>query len=220
MIEEKRRTKHGDPEKEANVWLDKIAEADRQRARAQDLAIEGLLSPDELRDKLAVLEETRQTAKGELKVLKERREEVEELERDRDALLESYGAMVPEGLGAFGPEDRCWAYNCLRLNIFADSEGFLSATWAFTKDGSVTLQNPRQDEGNAYIRFSEALQQLGREDEARAAYERGFRQAEKFGHGGRAEDLRVAIRAGKLSPSTLLTVELRANSEPEDECYY
>ena len=25
---------------------------------------------------------------------------------------------------------------------------------------------------------------------------------------------------GKLSPSTLLTVELRANSEPEDECYY
>ena len=145
---------------------------------------------------------------------------MDELERDRDALLESYGAMVPEGLDAFGPEDRRWAYNCLRLNVFADSEGSLSPTWAFTKDGSVTLQNARQDEGNAYIRLGEALQQLGREDEARAAYERGFRQAEKFGHGGRVEDLRVAIRAGKLSPSTLLTVELRANSEPEDECYY
>jgi hypothetical protein len=54
-----RSTTRGDPNKEANVWLDKIAEAHRQRARAQDLAIEGLLSPDELRDKVAALEEIR-----------------------------------------------------------------------------------------------------------------------------------------------------------------
>ena len=71
---------------------------------------------------------------------------VEELKRDRDALLERYGAMVPAGLDAFGPEDRRWAYNCIRLNVFADSDGSLSATWAFTKYGSVILQNARQDE--------------------------------------------------------------------------
>src|SRR5215213_6813113 len=59
MIEEKRKGLRGDPGKEANVWLDKIADVDRQRVRAQDLAIEGLLSPDELRAKLAALEETR-----------------------------------------------------------------------------------------------------------------------------------------------------------------
>jgi hypothetical protein len=75
-----------------------------------------------------------------------RMEEVEELERDRDALLERYGSMVTGGLAAFGPEDRRWAYNCIRLNVFADSDGSLSATWAFTKDGSVILQNARQDE--------------------------------------------------------------------------
>ncbi len=34
---------------------------------------------------------------------------------------------------------------------------------------------------------------VGRKDEARVAYETGIRQAEKFGHGGMAEDLRVAI---------------------------
>jgi hypothetical protein len=46
MIEEKRKALRGDPGEEANYWLDKIADIDRQRARAQDLAVEGLLSPD------------------------------------------------------------------------------------------------------------------------------------------------------------------------------
>ena len=50
-----------------------------------------------------------------------------------------------------------------------------------------------EDEGNAYLRLGEVLQQLGREDEARAAYERGIGQAEKFGHSGMAEDLRLAL---------------------------
>ena len=31
------------------------------------------------------------------------------------------------------------------------------------------------------------------EGEARAAYEKGIRQAEKFGHSGMAEDLRLAV---------------------------
>ena len=53
MIEEKRKALRGNPDKEVSIWLDKIAEADRQRARAQDLAIEGLLSPEELRTKLS-----------------------------------------------------------------------------------------------------------------------------------------------------------------------
>jgi predicted Zn-dependent protease len=50
-----------------------------------------------------------------------------------------------------------------------------------------------EDEGNAWGRLGEVLGRLGREDEARTAYEAGIRQAEKFGHGGMAEDLRVAI---------------------------
>jgi hypothetical protein len=50
-----------------------------------------------------------------------------------------------------------------------------------------------EDEGNAYARLGEVLGRLAREDEARAAYEAGIRQAEKFGHSGMAEDLRVAL---------------------------
>jgi hypothetical protein len=43
-----------------------------------------------------------------------------------------------------------------------------------------------KDEGNAYGR-------LGCADEARVAYKTGIRQAEKFGHSGMAEDLRLAL---------------------------
>ena len=49
------------------------------------------------------------------------------------------------------------------------------------------------DEGNAYLRLGEALQRLGHDEEARSAYERGIEQAEKFGHSGMAEDLRLAL---------------------------
>jgi hypothetical protein len=100
--------------------------------------------------------------------------------------------MVPEGLDHYTPEDRCWAYKLIRLNVFAGADGSLSATWMFERMG-VIQESARQDEGNAYMRLGEALQRLGREDEAREAYERGIRQAEKFGHSGMAEDLRLAI---------------------------
>ena len=49
------------------------------------------------------------------------------------------------------------------------------------------------DEGNAYARLGDVLSHLGRKDEARAAYEMGVGQAEKHGHSGMAEDLRLAI---------------------------
>ena len=50
-----------------------------------------------------------------------------------------------------------------------------------------------QDEGNAYARLGEVLARLGRKDEARAIYEKGIGQAEKHGHSGMADDLRLAL---------------------------
>lgn len=50
-----------------------------------------------------------------------------------------------------------------------------------------------EDEGNAWGRLGEVLGRLGREDEARTAYETGIRQAERFGHSGMAEELRGAL---------------------------
>jgi len=65
------------------------------------------------------------------------------------------------------------------------------------EDEAVVLEryvasNP-DDEGNAFARLGDVLSRLGRKDEARAIYEKGIGQAEKYGHGGMAEDLRFAI---------------------------
>ena len=49
------------------------------------------------------------------------------------------------------------------------------------------------DEGNAYARLGYVLSNLGQRDEARMAYEKGISQAEKHGHSGMADDLRLAL---------------------------
>lgn len=64
------------------------------------------------------------------------------------------------------------------------------------EDEAAVLQryvNAHEDEGNAYARLGEVLARLGREDEARAAYEKGIGQSEKHGHSGMADDLRLAL---------------------------
>ena len=55
------------------------------------------------------------------------------------------------------------------------------------------LATHENDEGNAYARLGEVLSRLGRTDEAREAYATGIGQAEKHGHSGMAEDLRLAL---------------------------
>ena len=64
------------------------------------------------------------------------------------------------------------------------------------EDEAAALQRyvaTHEDEGNGYLRLGQVLSALGRKDEAREAYERGIGQAEKFGHSGMADDLRLAL---------------------------
>jgi tetratricopeptide (TPR) repeat protein len=63
-------------------------------------------------------------------------------------------------------------------------------------DEAAVLQRyvaTHEDEGNAWGRLGEVLRRLGREDEARKAYEAGIRQAQKYGHSGMADELRDAL---------------------------
>jgi len=134
---EREHSTHGDPEREAKAWLDKIAEADRQRSRAQDLAIEGLLGHDELRAKLASLEETRETARRELALLEGRREKIAELEADRDALLDHLERVAPNELDALTPEERHEVYKLLGLRVIAREDSNHEASIASGESSSV-----------------------------------------------------------------------------------
>jgi cell division protein FtsB len=75
--------------------LEKLSEVDRKRSGYIDLAANGIMSRDELKAKLARLEETRETAEKELETLRTRQEKIEELQRDKDAVLEHYAALAP-----------------------------------------------------------------------------------------------------------------------------
>jgi hypothetical protein len=128
LIEEERKAHQGDPEREARAWLKKIAEVDRTRGRFQDMAADGLITFDELRAKLAGLDEVCKTASKELDALAERRERLAELERDRATVLESYSEKASRGLDYSTPEDRHQAYKKLRLAVVVRPGGDLEVT--------------------------------------------------------------------------------------------
>jgi hypothetical protein len=112
-----------DPEKEANVWLDKIVVADRQRTKYQEMAAEELITFEELRERLGELEETRKMAQSELESISLHQQRLEELERDADDLVRQCAAIVPESLNVISPEERHQIYKTLRMKVLVNIEG-------------------------------------------------------------------------------------------------
>src|SRR3712207_3761572 len=104
MIEQERDASRGEPEREAKTWLEKLAKADRKRDGYLELAADGLMNRDELRTKLAALDETRKTAERELELIRGREERLDVLERDKEALLASYAEALPETIDELTPE--------------------------------------------------------------------------------------------------------------------
>jgi hypothetical protein len=81
-----------------------------------------------------------------------RRQRVEELERDRDALLRSYVGMTPEALDGLVPEERHHVYRMLKLKVSIESDGSLEAsgellgrsrTLVLSEPSSAARRSPR-----------------------------------------------------------------------------
>jgi len=89
---------------------------------------------DELGRKLGELDSTLKLARAELERLQRRRERVEELERDRDAIIESYAGMLPDALDALSGEERRRLYGMLRLEVAPMPDG-LEVTGALSTSG-------------------------------------------------------------------------------------
>jgi site-specific DNA recombinase len=123
MIEMKRQARRGDPRREMDVWLEKLAEADRKRTRFQHAYAEDTISLEDLKDRLAELEEVRELAQRELESLRHREEEIAGLERDRDAILDSYAGASSEALDSLTPEQRHHLYKSFRMEVLAHADG-------------------------------------------------------------------------------------------------
>jgi hypothetical protein len=94
------------------------------------LAAKGLMTYEELGEKLGEVEKTRETAKRELEALHSRRERVEQLERDKDTLLKSYATMAPAALDGLCAEERHRLYKILRLKVALNPDQSLEMSGA------------------------------------------------------------------------------------------
>jgi site-specific DNA recombinase len=130
LIEEERAQAYGDPNREAREWADRIIAVGRKRSGFQNMAAEGLITFDELRAKLAELEEDRETAQRELETLARRQRRIERLEEDAEEVMRSYAGMLPENLRTLDPKERHEVYRMLRLRVAAYPDGTLLASGA------------------------------------------------------------------------------------------
>ncbi len=117
MIDMERAELRGEPEQHARAWADKLAEVETERRGYLRLAAKGRMTDEDLDVALVELEETRKTAERGLEAARSRRERIEQLERDKDALLQWYAGLVPEALDALSPEGRHHVYKLLRLDV-------------------------------------------------------------------------------------------------------
>ena len=136
MIELERGVVRGDPDGEAKHWLEKVSASDEERRGFLRLAARGSITDRELDEELAALEETRRAANRELAALRNRRERIEALERDRDAVLEDYAGRTPEALASLESEERHRLYKMLRLSvaILPDGSAEIAGTFPETAD--------------------------------------------------------------------------------------
>jgi hypothetical protein len=113
-----------DPEHEAEIWAEKIADRDLRRSAYQGQQAAGLMALEELGSKLKDLDNARRTAERKLTTQKDRRH-VKELETDRDALL---GISYQDGARSLTRlltgEEKHRIYRMLRLEVTPTIEGY------------------------------------------------------------------------------------------------
>ena len=69
------------------------------------------------------------------------------------------------------------------------NEALKEGLWEEAREQLVAYLALYDDEGNGWSRLAEALEKLGRTDEAREALRQGIAASHRFGHGGMAAEL-------------------------------
>ncbi len=95
------------------------------------MAAEGYINFEELGAKLSDLEEIRATAIEKLEAIRNYQERIEEMEKDRDALLESYALRAPEALNELTHDERHQVYGMLRLRAAVRIGGTIEVSGMF-----------------------------------------------------------------------------------------
>ena len=139
------------------------------------MAAAGLITFDELGAKLEALEEIWKTARREIAGLECRTERLLALERDRDALLESYAELMPETLDVLNPRSATASTTCCGLGCWRSR----AARWrsAVPSERGSSFVKPRR-EGHVLAAHQEQGRG-GRAGKGRLPHRRGGRPSER-----------------------------------------
>jgi site-specific DNA recombinase len=125
-----------DANKKARSLARHIADLDDQKSRAQDLAIRGLLEPDELAAKLEELGRERAVAQRELASAQNSAEHIQELERFRDEAFAHFALLAIKRMADLSPQDQHETYKYLDLRLEVNDEHEVRISGALYPDGS------------------------------------------------------------------------------------
>jgi hypothetical protein len=103
MLESERQRSAGDDE---TSWLRRLSDIDSKQERLLDLHLEGDITTAQFRAKSAELKEAHATVESQLEAARSRLARLEEIKRDKDALISHYASLMPQGLAELSPEER------------------------------------------------------------------------------------------------------------------
>ena len=122
LIAQEHSTVNGDPRKQTEALSNMLENVAGKRRHYQDMAAEGLIGFDELRSRLAELDDVRKTTEQELESLRRSRDRIAELERG-GLIVEQYAGLVPAELESLAPEERHRVYRLLRMQVVPGQDG-------------------------------------------------------------------------------------------------
>ena len=123
LIEQEASGRPDTAERETEILSGKLDECSRLRAAYQDQQAAGLMTIEELADKLEELEGVKTLTHTELANLSERRRRVDELRQDKENLLAFRSEAVVQGLEDLSPEEKSEVYRLLKLEVTPTPEG-------------------------------------------------------------------------------------------------
>jgi site-specific DNA recombinase len=121
----------GDPGEETREITKRLEKLERRRSGYMDLAADGDMTREELRSKLADVDEQREVAKTTLRETRDRQETIQKLRRARQMMLGQFSAMRSIDLSNLSPEDRRRVLQALRIRVEVDKDGNVHISGVF-----------------------------------------------------------------------------------------
>jgi len=120
----RRRTQlRGDSGEEAQEIAKRLGTLERRRSGYIDLAADGDMTREELRRKLAYVDEQREDARKALREARDRQDTIQKLRREREMMLGRFSALRSLDLDDLSPEHRRRVLQALRIRVEVDKDG-------------------------------------------------------------------------------------------------